>query len=144
MQQQPQKNWWGRNWKWFVPTGCLTLMLICGGFVTLVFSIVLGSLKSSDVYQASVAQAQNNAEVKAALGTPIEPGFWLAGNIKVSNSSGAADMTIPISGPQGKGTIYVIANKSAGKWNYSVMVCEIATTGARINLLPDRNPDKER
>ncbi|HYE73973.1 MAG TPA: cytochrome c oxidase assembly factor Coa1 family protein [Blastocatellia bacterium] len=138
MYQQPQqKNWWGRNWKWFVPTGCLTLVLICGGFFTGIFFIVFGSLKSSDVYQTAVTRAQNNAEVRAALGTPIEPRFWVSGEIKTSNNLGRANLAIPISGPQGNGTIYVVAHKSGGKWDYSIMACEIAATGARIDLLTD-------
>ena len=135
MQPQPQKNWWGRNWKWFVPTGCLTMVLVCGGFVTLIFSIVLGSLKSSDVYKESVTKARTHSQVTAVLGTPIEPGFWVSGNINVENSSGSADMSIPISGPNGSGTIYVTATKVAGRWNYSAMVCEIGSTGTRVNLL---------
>lgn len=135
MQPQPQKNWWSRNWKWFVPTGCLTMLLACAGFVTLIFSIVLGSLKSSDVYNESLAKARTNAQVTAALGTPVEPGFWVSGNISVENSSGQADLSIPISGPNGNGTIYVTATKSAGRWNYSTMICEISSSGNRINLL---------
>ncbi|MBL8205502.1 MAG: cytochrome c oxidase assembly factor 1 family protein [Blastocatellia bacterium] len=135
MQPQPQKNWWGRNWKWFVPTGCLTMLLACAGFVTLIFSIVLGSLKSSDVYNESLAKARTNAQVTAALGTPVEPGFWVSGNISVENSSGNADLSIPISGPNGSGTIYVTATKSAGRWNYSTMICEISSSGNRVNLL---------
>ena len=135
MQPQPQKNWWSRNWKWFVPTGCLTMLLACAGFVTLIFSIVLGSLKSSDVYNESLAKARTNAQVTAALGTPVEPGFWVSGNISVENSSGNADLSIPISGPNGSGTIYVTATKSAGRWNYSTMICEISSSGNRVNLL---------
>ncbi|MBS1809578.1 MAG: hypothetical protein JST84_15570 [Acidobacteria bacterium] len=136
MYPQPQKNWWGRNWKWFVPTGCLTMVLACGGFITLIFTFVLGALKSSDVYKESIAKARTNPQVTAALGTPIEPGFWVSGNISVENSSGNAEMTIPISGPNGSGTIYVTGTKSAGKWNYSTMVCEIGSTGNRVNLSP--------
>ncbi len=134
---QPQKNWWGRNWKWFVPTGCLTMLLGCAGLVTLIFSIVLGSMKSSDVYKESITKARANAQVTAALGTPVEPGFWVSGNINVENSSGNADLSIPISGPNGKGTVYVTATKSAGRWQYSVMVCEISSSGNRVNLLSE-------
>jgi hypothetical protein len=136
-QQPQQKNWWGRNWKWFVPTGCLTLVLICGGFFTGIFMIVFGSIKSSDVYQTAITRAQNNAEVKAALGTPIEPSFWVSGEIRTNNNSGRANFAIPISGPQGKGTVYVTAYKSGSKWNYSAMTCEITATGATINLLTE-------
>lgn len=137
MQPQPTKNWWSRNWKWFVPTGCLTMVLGCAGFFALVFSITLGALKSSDVYQESLAKARANAQVKAALGTPIEPGFVVSGSINVANDSGNAELSFPVSGPQGSGTIYATATKAAGRWSYSTMVCEIGNTGNRINLLAD-------
>lgn len=112
------------------------MLLACGGFIALIFSVVLGSLKSSDVYKESIAKAQANPQVTAALGTPVTPGFWVSGNINVSDSSGNAELSIPISGPQGSGTIYVSATKSAGQWNYATMICAINSTGNRINLLP--------
>lgn len=135
MYPQPQKNWWGRNWKWFVPTGCLTMVLGCGGFGVLIFSLTLGALKSSEVYKDSLAKARANPQVTAALGTPIEPGFSISGNLNVNNDSGNAELSYPISGPQGSGTMYVTATKAAGRWNYSTMVCEIGSSGTRINLL---------
>ena len=46
-----------------------------------------------------------------------------------------ANLSIPISGPKGKGTIYVAANKSLGRWNYSGLIVEIAKTHQRIDLL---------
>ncbi len=29
--QPPRPGWWTRNWKWFVPTGCLGMLLLGGG-----------------------------------------------------------------------------------------------------------------
>ena len=37
--------------------------------------------------------------------------------------------------PNGKGTIYVAANKSLGRWNYSGLIVEITKTHQRIDLL---------
>ena len=50
MDQSQKRSWWNRNWKWVVPAGCLTPILVCGGFITLVFVFVFGAIKSSDVY----------------------------------------------------------------------------------------------
>ena len=71
MNPQSNKNWWSRNWKWFVPTGCLTIVLACGGFVTLIFTIVLGSMKSSGVYNETLAKGRPKTQVNPAPGTPI-------------------------------------------------------------------------
>jgi hypothetical protein len=60
------------------------------------------------------------------------------GNINISGSSGEADLAIPISGPEDKGTIYAVAEKSAGRWIYSILEVEIKTTGERIDLLEQK------
>ena len=70
-----------------------------------------------------------------ALGTPIEEGLLVMGNINVTGSSGEADLAIPIAGPESEGTIYAVAEKSAGKWAYSILEVEVKTTGERIDLL---------
>lgn len=112
-------NWWSRNWKWFVPTGCLTLILLFGLFIALIFGVVMGSIKSSDAYKQAVARARANPTVVESLGTPIAEGYFVSGNISVQNDRGNADLQIPISGPKGKAVIYAVAVKSAGQWEYS-------------------------
>ena len=121
----PQPGWWSRNWKWFVPAGCLTLILLFCLFITLIFTIVMGSMKSSDAYKEAVAKARANPTVVEKLGTPIEEGYFVSGNINVQNDSGNADLQIPISGPKGKAVIHVVASKSAGKWEYSRLTVAI-------------------
>jgi len=121
----PQPGWWSRNWKWFVPTGCFTLMLLFGLFIALIFSVVLGSIKSSDAYKQAVARARANPTVVEKLGTPITEGYFVSGNINVQNDSGNADLQIPISGPKGKAVIYAVASKRAGQWEYSRLTVAI-------------------
>ena len=130
-----QTNWWQRNWKWFVPVGCLGLLVIFTGFVALIVTFVFGIMKSSEVYKVALATARSDPAVEMALGTPIEDGMFVLGNINVSGSSGEADLAIPISGPDDKGTIYAVAEKSAGRWVFSTLIVEIKTTGERIDLM---------
>jgi len=130
-------NWWQRNWKWFVPVGCLGLLAIFTGFVVLIVTIVFGVIKSSDVYKGALVRAKADPAVEMALGTPIEEGLFVMGNINVSGSSGEANLAIPISGPDDKATIYVVAEKSAGRWIFLTLVVEIKTTGERIDLLKE-------
>ena len=115
----PPSNWRSRNWQWFVPTGCLTLLVLFGLFIALIFTVVMGSMKSSDAYKDAVARARANPNVVEKLGTPIQEGMFVTGNINVQNDSGNADLQIPISGPKGKAVIHAVATKSAGKWEYS-------------------------
>lgn len=136
-QTQPAPGWWSRNWKWFVPTGCcLTPLVLGGAFVAFLVVVIFGALKQSDAYKIAVARAKADSRVVAALGSPIEEGWWLSGNTKVNGGSGEADLSIPISGPKGKGTIYAIATKSAGEWTYSKLEVKIDSNGETIDLGP--------
>ena len=135
---QPQRtHWWGRNWKWFVPTGCLGLSLLLAAFIAFIIAIVFGAMKSSDAYRTALTRAKSNPTVVNALGSPIEAGFFVSGKTNVSGSSGYADMTIPISGPHGKGTIYFVASKFAGEWTFSKLVVDVEKTGQRIDLIEE-------
>ena len=134
-QPVPPPSWWSRNWKWFVPTGCcLTPLVLGGAFAAFVVLVIFGALKQTDVYQTAVAAAKSDQRVIAALGTPISEGWWLSGNTEVSGGTGEANLSIPISGPKGKGTIYAVASKSAGNWTFSKLVVKIDSSGETIDL----------
>jgi len=97
---------------------------------------VFGALKQSDAYKLAVARAKSDPRVTAALGTPIGEGWYLSGHTNVNGASGDADLSIPISGPKGKGTIYAVATKSGGEWSYSKLQVKIESTGETIDLGP--------
>ena len=117
-----------------MPTGCLGILVLAGSFVCLILFIVFGAMKSSDAYQTALAKAKADPRVVNALGSPIKAGFFVSGSTNVSGSSGQADLTVPISGPNGKGTIYVVASKFAGEWAFSKLIVEVGKTGERIDL----------
>ena len=135
MNQRYEPNWWQRNWKWFVPVGCLSTLLLFVGGIVLLFTFVFGMMKSSDVYGQAVARAKANPEVIAALGSPIVEGYFTSGNIQQSGASGSAELSIPLTGPKGKATIYVEARKSAGVWSFGKLQIEIESSHQRIDLL---------
>jgi hypothetical protein len=104
-------------------------------FVGSIVLIVFSAMKSSDIYKDALARAKTHPAVIEALGSPVTEGLLLSGNTNVNGASGEANLSIPVSGPKGKGTIYVAATKSLGRWNYSGLVLEIAKTRQRIDLL---------
>jgi hypothetical protein len=135
MQQQPEKRgWWSRNWKWFVPVGCLSIVAVGAVVIVLIVTLVFGALKSSDVYKQAMLRATTNPTVISELGQPIESGWMVSGSISVSGSSGEADISIPISGPKKSGTIFAVSRKSAGEWKFSRLEVEVPGR-PRINLL---------
>ncbi len=135
MTQPARRTWWDRNWKWFVPVGCLSVLALLAGFVAVVGSIVIGAMRSSDAYEHAVAEARKSAEVAEALGRPLREGLFVSGSIDVKGPSGTASLAIPLSGPKGKGTVYVEATKSAGEWKYSTLLVRVDGSEERIDLL---------
>ena len=112
-------------------------------FVAAIVLVVFGAMKSTDIYKIAVARAKADPAVLEALGSPLEEGLFLSGKTNVNGSSGEADIAIPISGPKRKGTLYVVATKSAGRWEYKTMVVEVKGTGERIDLLKSGEPLEE-
>lgn len=113
---------------------CILLIVGLGaGIVTAVFS----SIKGSDVYQGALTAVQTNSELINTLGEPIEAGFFPSGSISIENSTGEANFSIPISGPKGKGTLYVAATRADGIWTYDLMEVAVDGQPGRINLLAE-------
>ena len=81
--------------------------------------------------------AQSNRQVAQQLGSPIEEGWLLVAGPRMFQMLPASrHLSVPISGPKGKGTVYITAHKSAGRWHYSMMqVPAIDGSDEKIDLL---------
>ena len=134
-----RRNWFQRNWKWFVPCGCLTLLALFAGFVLVVGAGALGVIKSSEVVKDGLRRAQENPDVILALGEPVEDRWWISGSINTSGPTGQADVSLPLKGPKGKGTLYIVAYKQAGEWTYERLEVEVDELPERIDLLAEES-----
>ena len=138
----PPTNWFGRNWKWVVPVGCLLPVLFLGACAFAIFFFAIGVMKQTDVYKTAVARAQTNPAVIEAIGSPISQIGIVSGNSNVNGATGEANLSIPMRGPKGKATLYVEARKSADIWYFQTMQLKVQKTGERIDLnsppLPQR------
>lgn len=126
-----RRSWLGRNWGKLLAAAFLCMILFVAGIGTL----LMAAMRGSDVAKEAVARSQANALVTQRLGAPISEGWFVGGSINVSPGSGDADLSVPISGPKGKGTVYVKAQKSAGAWAYSLMLATVDGTSDKIDLL---------
>ena len=68
----PQRSWLGRNWLWFVPTIILLPIFCCCGGGGLLVWWGVGEVLDTPAYKDSVALAAQDADVIAALGSPIK------------------------------------------------------------------------
>jgi hypothetical protein len=114
--------------------GCLAIVLLGALGIAAIVVIVFGAIKSSDVYRGARATAQKDPRVIQALGSPVEPGWWIKGNVNVRDHSGEADIEFPISGPKGSGRVHAVATRESSGWRYSELVVTPAN-GPPIDLL---------
>ena len=121
--------------------GSLGAVLACIGIIVLVIAITAGamflggsSFKSSEVYKGALDAAQNDPQVQAALGTPIEAGAFVTGSMETQGISGNATLNIPIHGPKGKGTLYAAARRENGVWVFYTLAVEVDGSDELITL----------
>src|SRR5882757_1484470 len=136
LQPEPlRKGWLDQNARWKIPLGCLTLLLLVGMFVALLMTVITTSFRSSDVYKQAMAQAAANEQVHTQIGDPIKADWLIAGQLKVNGDSGSANLSIPISGSRGRGTIRAVASKSGGVWRFSCLRVVVEGHRSVIDLL---------
>src|SRR5450432_3964937 len=109
LQPEPmRKSWLEQHPRSKIPLGCLTLLALVGMFVALLMTVITTSFRSSDVYKQAMAQAAANQQVRAQIGDPIKADWLISGELKVSSDSGSANVSIPISGSRGRGTLRAV------------------------------------
>ncbi len=131
-----QKNWFGRNWKWAVPSvGCLTIIVVFVLLFTAMVSKVTGMFQDSVPYEIGMESLLKNEIVIKKLGEPIEPNGMFQGNINYENDNGTADLKIPVKGPKGKATLLIIAEKNGDNWTYQTMKVSFENSIEEVDLL---------
>ena len=111
--------------------------VFAGVFGVVLFVILSVTFRDSDVSRMAVAAAESNPVVQQKLGEPLKVGFLTSGSMEISGSSGHADLSIPVRGPRGQGTIYAVAQKSAGLWKFESLDIAFDETNARMTLLKE-------
>jgi hypothetical protein len=122
----PQKSWWGRNWGWVLPVGCLSLLLSCGCLGALIAGLVYKSVGDNPVRTEALERARASPEVRAALGEPIQAGMMRQFSLQSGSEGGSADLVIPIGGPQGAGLLRARAYKEGERWHYTSLLVELS------------------
>jgi hypothetical protein len=145
MEDRP--GWFKRNWLWFIPTIILLPMCCCcGGPLGLIWWGV-GQVLDIPPYKDSITLAEQDPEVQNQLGTPIDGPEGFMGLVTTLQQGGELDFSqvgsqmqfnakIPLSGPNGTGTLIVQAESLDGvNWTYTVRQVELAD-GTIIDLIP--------
>jgi Cytochrome oxidase complex assembly protein 1 len=99
----------------------IAVVLLIGLFVGGLIVMIFGFMRASEPYQHGVQTATSDARVIAELGAPVKPAWLFSGSIETSGPSGSADISIGLKGSRRRGTLYIVAKKSAGRWTYEVL-----------------------
>ena len=120
----------------------LKLAAIIGGSLLVLYVVIIiialsaarGALRSSEIYNQAIAYAQSSPEAVRLLGEPIEAGKSVNGSIDVSNGSGNAELTIPLTGSISKGELFATGVRNNGVWSLTSL--ELVTdSGESANLM---------
>jgi hypothetical protein len=131
-----QKSWLERHANWKIPLGLFILFLLIG-VGSLPTLVKMTAIHHSDVYKLAINQAATNAELRAQIGEPIQPAWYISGELQKDT---LAKLSIPISGPRGKGVIHVLATKSFGAWWFYSLKADVEGNTASIDLLASQKP----
>jgi len=119
-----QRSWLEKHPVWKIPLGALILILLVVSFGGMVMTIITTSFRHSDVYKQAVARASESLQVREQFGEPLQIAWLISGELSVTGSTGRANLSIPISGPHGRGVIHVVAKKAGAFWRFSYLqVC---------------------
>jgi len=133
---EERKGWFGRNWKWAVPTGgCLLIIILLVVFAGSLFFGITSMMTDSQAHQDSMEAAQNNEALIELLGEPIEVNGTNRGSLNIHNGIKSADLSIPIKGPNGEATIYVVGEGINDHWTYQTMEVHIDGSREIIDLM---------
>lgn len=129
---KPQRSWLARNWGWLVAAAFVLIL----SFVAAILLFVFGLIKNSDAAKLAIKTAESSPVLAEQIGSPMKVGWIATGSIEVSTDTGSAELSIPVSGPKGSGTLDVEAHKRAGQWHLELLQFGKASSDERLNLLP--------
>jgi hypothetical protein len=127
-----------KMWVIIILSVLLFLFLLIAGCCTLLYVGVKKAMKSSDVYLMSVKRAQDSPCVISKLGQPINSSGLPQGSVNESNGSGSADLTIPVNGPQGTGSLHAIASRDNNVWTLTSLT--LSADGSQFDLPAEPGP----
>lgn len=118
------KGWNQNPWVW-TGCGCGVVLLVFIVFI-LVMSGADGAAWSSGigVQDEALERVRNDPAVVERLGEPIKLG-WSLNGLQTHGDEGRADYSLPLSGPRGKGRVYIKAFSANGEWTFEELFVRI-------------------
>jgi hypothetical protein len=92
----------------------------------------------------AVRRANESVLLRKQLGSPIKQGYFVSGRIVGAGAdSGTADLSIPVSGPLGEGTLILWSQNGLVGWHVCSLVFR-SQSGQEIDIAADAEAPCER
>ena len=134
-QPESAQSWMRRHPKTLVFAIKLAIAVSVFGTILGIVSLVMWSMRQSDVFRLAMEKTRKNPAVVEKLGTPIEPDWMVTGSMNVDGDSGTANFTAEIKGPRQKGKLSIDARKRMGEWTFNYLMVKTAA-GEEIDVVP--------
>jgi hypothetical protein len=129
---EPERSWMGKHPALII--GVAVIVVLAGLGAAIVY-MAFSMMSNSGPAQLAFDTASRSPALAQRLGAPLKKGRMVSGNISVSGPSGQAELSMPISGPKGEGTLYLQAHKQADLWQLDMLQFGPKDTDERIDLL---------
>lgn len=135
------KSWLKTNWKWFIPSFIILLLLVFG---LLLSSSVDGNITAiakaysdNSLYENAIEKAKTNKRVLEVIGAiePIDKLAILEGNTNYSNENNVIETTVRIKGNKAKGKMDITAVKNGNEWEFKKICIRIKESKEEIDIL---------
>jgi hypothetical protein len=124
-----------RNWA----RAGLAMLVALPLFLALLLYGVSSIITNSHAYELSLDRVKADSRVIEAMGTPIVPGWFTTGQISVEGPDGAANLSIPISGPVCDGDVISRSTKANGEWKIYLLFVKLDCSPSTIVLINENN-----
>ena len=92
----------------------------------------------------AASKARSSAEVTQLIGQPLNTGRFVKGYLVSKDGNGNADLTIPIHGPLGYGTLVEWAQEDKGNWHICSLLFRSDDASTATQLVSDTSTHCER
>lgn len=134
-QQQKQRGWFRRNWRWFIPALILAIGVLGGGAIY--WSLYL-RIYGQDLCRSSMQTIAADKGLRESLGEPIRTVKWpsqeTTPNARIEERE--ADILWYVEGPKGRAKVHAKARRQMGKWETNVLDV-VLPDGKKVSLLKD-------
>ena len=128
-----EKTVFQNPWVWGGCGCCLGLIILPFALMFLGIGGAFFAFRNVGIQDEAMDRVRANPAVVEALGEPIEMGWMMSGSVNIETDGGEADYSMPISGPNGEGRMYVDAERIDGVWRFDELYVRV--DGERIDVI---------